>query len=361
MGSASKAPPPPDTSKYSDAAYAEGQRMSNWAQEMWDLGQQEWSNIRDWSQQVMGQAMPAMEEMFGWAAEQKDFYDRHVVPAMESMFSDAELYSSKAEETRQRGAAIQDVNKAVEAQRAASERRLKGFGVDPSEMADKSLDRTSGVMQGAAQALAANQAGERTKAIGRDLTARAVGVGQNVANQAMAANQMATGMGTGALGAATGANVGGMQIAQGAIPYSQGAMAGYDLGAGIVDTSYGRTLEQTELNNAAGQQNWNNMMDIGKSVGQMGALVAEGGPISAPGGPTDDRGAVAISDGEYVMPADVVRRLGTNYFDKLIEKETGRAPPSLKQALPIDGNRMPHEPQPAATATTPMPQAGVIR
>jgi formylmethanofuran dehydrogenase subunit C len=77
------------------------------------------------------------------------------------------------------------------------------------------------------------------------------------------------------------------------------------------------------------------MMAVGQSAGQMAAMVADGGPVLAPGGPTDDAGAVAISDGEYVIPADVVRKLGTNHFDKLIEKETGRPPPSTKQAIPI--------------------------
>lgn len=367
MGNQKEAPPPPDTSKYSDAAFADGQRSSNWAQEMWDLGQQEWENIRDWTGQYLDQAFPAMEDMFGWAAEAKDFYDTNVVPAMQSLFTEAEKYASKGEETRQRASAIQDTNQAIEAQRAASKRRLEGFGVDPSEVAQKSLDRTSGVMQGAAQALAANQAAERTKAIGRDLTAQAVQMGQQAGQMGQNAAAMGSNIGQGAVNTAVGAGVGGSQMMQAAVPFQQMAYGGYDLGAGIVDTAYGRDLQKTEIDNAANQANFNQMMSIGKSIGGMGSmlpipgLAAEGGPIAAPGGPTDDRGAIAISDGEYVIPADVVRRLGTNHFDKLIEKETGRPPPSQKQALPIDGNRMPSEPQPAATGQMLTPQAGVLR
>lgn len=361
MGNQKEAPPPPDTSKYSDAAFADGQRASNWAQEMWDLGQQEWENIRNWTGQYLDQAFPAMEDMFGWAAEAKDFYDTNVVPAMKSLFTEAETYASKGEETRQRAAAIQDTNQAIEAQRAASKRRLESYGgADMSEAVAQSLDRTSGVMQGAAQAMAANQAAERTKAIGRDLTAQAIQMGQQAGQMGQNAAAMGSNIGQSAVNTGVGANVGGSQLMQGAVPFQQMAYGGYDLGAGIVDTAYGRELDKTKIDNAANAANFQQAMDIGTGIGKM-AAVAEGGPVAAPGGPTDDRGAIAISDGEYVIPADVVRRLGTNHFDKLIEKETGRPPPSQKQALPIDGNRMPSEPQPAATGQMLTPQAGVLR
>lgn len=363
MGNQSKPPPPPDTSRFSDRADYQSGMLQNWAQDLWKSGQEEWGRLQNWSQQVMGSALPAMEDLYGWAREQKDFYDQKVVPAMESLFSQAELYSSKGEEQRQRAQAIQDTNQAIEAQRAAAERKLASYGTDPSEVAAKSLDRTASVMQGGMQALASNMAAERTKQIGRDLTAQAVNMGQNVAAQGQGNLRAVPGMGGQALGAATGAGVGGMQIQQGALPYMQASNMANATGAGIVDTSYGRQLDYTQMSNAAEQANFDQMMDIGKGIGSFGGYykTADGGPVSAPGGPTDDRGAIAISDGEYVIPADVVRKLGTNHFDKMIEKETGRPPPSQKQALPIDGNKMPQEQMPAATGTVPMSRAGVIR
>ena len=369
MGTASNAPPPPDTSKYSDAAYQMGNLSRQWAQQMWDTGQQEWSKLQSWAGDVMGQAMPAMEDMFSWAKDQRDRYEQYALPALQSLFSDAETYASKAEEDRQRGAAIQDVQAANEAKRASHERNLRAFGVDmdPSQKNMQSLDRTAGVMEAGQAAFAANQAGERTKQIGRELTAQAVNAGNMFANQALQASQTGTSIGTGALGAATGANVGGAQMAGAAMPFVQGAYGGYDLGAGIVDTAYGRELERTEINNAAGQQNFNNMMAVGQSLGGIAAPYmpkppggADGGPVIAPGGPTDDAGAIAISNDEYIIPADVVKKLGTNYFDKMIEKETGRPPPSQKQAIPIQGTTgQPQNPNMVPQGYA--PSAGVIR
>jgi hypothetical protein len=84
-----------------------------------------------------------------------------------------------------------------------------------------------------------------------------------------------------------------------------------------------------------------------RGVGTAVGAYAEGGPILGPGGPRDDNLIIAASNGEYVIPADVVLRKGTEFFDKLKEKvreETGgmqeggpppAAPPS--QPSPVMG------------------------
>lgn len=357
MGGSAEAPPPPDTTRYSDEAFAQGQQMREWASSMWQTGQEEWGRLQEWSQDFMGQAMPAMEETFDWARQQRDRFDEYVMPQMQSLFSEAETYASKAEEDRQRGMAVQDVKAATEAQRAAQLRKLEGFGVDPTETRYQALDKQAGVSEAAMSALAANQAGERTKQIGRDLRSQAIDVGSGLLTDANQNLQIGSGIGAQALGAASGASATGANVAQGALPYMSGAMSGTTNAAGIVDTSYGRQLDYAEdqraaeaANNAAlsglvsGGMNLagnyltgglSGMLTGGMKAGGGGA--AEGGAVMAPGGPTDDAGAITISDGEYIIPADVVMKLGTNHFDKLIEKETGRPPPGAKQAIPVQG------------------------
>jgi len=354
-------PPPPDTSKYSDSAYAQGQLMQKWGKEIYETGQQQWQQIRDWGGGFMSKVMPAMEDMFQWADEAKQRYENLTMPQIESLFKEADTYASKAEENRQRAAAVQDVSNAMEAQRAAHERRLRAYGSDPSEISDQALDKQGGITQAAASALAANQAGERTKEIGRNLRNQAIGVGQGFANQYAQGTMQGAGLGAQGIGTYTGAAQTGMGLSGQAMPYMGGAYQGFDLGAGIVDTAYGRELQATELSNAAQAQNFSQMMQVGQSVGGMIPGMAEGGPVLGPGGPTDDAGAIAISDGEYVIPADVVRKLGTNYFDKMIEKETGRPPPAVKEALPIPGQQKQaamSQPQPQMAN---QPEAGVLR
>lgn len=364
MGDSATAPPPPDTSQYSDRASDDSDIMRDWAQSMWDSGQAEMAKIGEYAEGFMGMTLPAAEELFNWAATQRERFNEYVMPQMQSLFAEAELYASKGEEDRQRGAAIQDVKAATEAQREAQLRKLEGYGVDPSDTRYAALDKQAGTAEAALSALAANQAGERTKQIGRDLRTQAIDVGTGFLNDAQASGVNAANIG------ASGANVGnaaaqtGIALQQGGLPYMTGAGYANQTAAGIVDTSYGRDLDYSEDQRAAeggtggigalaGGIAGSVIPGIGTYIGSAvggaiddnaaeGGVVAvlptgyaDGGPVNAPGGPTADAGAIRISDGEYIIPSDVVRKVGSNHFDKLIEKETGRPPPSMKTALPV--------------------------
>jgi hypothetical protein len=338
MGGSASAPEPPDTTRYSNEMSNMSQTSKEWATEIHDIGMQEWGKLQDWSQQFMGSAMPAMEDSFAWAAEQRDRFNEYVMPQMESLFSEAETYASKGQEDLERGKAIQDVKSASEAQRAAQLRKLEGYGVDPSETRYAALDKQAGVAEAAMSALAANQAGERTKEIGRGLRADAINVGTGFLQDANQNVQIAGNLGQGALGAAGGATATGANVANAAGQYWGMAQNQNADAAGIIDTSFGRELDYAADSRAASAQDFSQMMAVGE-MGMQAATMAEGGPVSAPGGPTDDLGAIQISDGEYVIPADVVQRMGTNHFDKMIEKETGRPAPSVKQAIPVQGGQ----------------------
>jgi hypothetical protein len=47
---------------------------------------------------------------------------------------------------------------------------------------------------------------------------------------------------------------------------------------------------------------------------------ADGGEVRGPGGPREDAIPANLSNGEYIIPADVVARKGTEFFDNLVEK-----------------------------------------
>lgn len=50
---------------------------------------------------------------------------------------------------------------------------------------------------------------------------------------------------------------------------------------------------------------------------------AAGGMVTGPGGPRDDKIAAMLSNGEYVIPARTVSKLGVRFFDRLIGRPTG--------------------------------------
>jgi hypothetical protein len=75
---------------------------------------------------------------------------------------------------------------------------------------------------------------------------------------------------------------------------------------------------------------------VPRRMGAMGLPImtsvgyASGGAVKGPGGPTDDKvGPVMLSDGEYVLPADTVRKVGKENLDAL--KDATHTPVSVKQ------------------------------
>jgi hypothetical protein len=70
------------------------------------------------------------------------------------------------------------------------------------------------------------------------------------------------------------------------------------------------------------------------------AALAEGGEVVGPGGPRSDAIPAAMSDGEYVIPADVVHRKGTEHFDKLIQKTQAELAEKQQQAIPAAGGQV---------------------
>lgn len=69
---------------------------------------------------------------------------------------------------------------------------------------------------------------------------------------------------------------------------------------------------------------------------------ADGGPVDGPGTGTSDSIPARLSDGEYVIPADVVRAKGTQFFDKLLDKHHTPVRRSTARGIPrfVDGGEV---------------------
>lgn len=78
----------------------------------------------------------------------------------------------------------------------------------------------------------------------------------------------------------------------------------------------------------------------------------DGGMAMGPGNGSgiDDRIPAAVSSGEYIIPADVVKKKGTDFFDKLVEKM--HTPAAVQQAMAAQSGAMA-----MPTAVAPMGQA----
>jgi hypothetical protein len=59
------------------------------------------------------------------------------------------------------------------------------------------------------------------------------------------------------------------------------------------------------------------------------------GMVSGPGGPIDDDVPAMLSNGEYVIPADVVKKKGVKFFDDMIDKHHTPAAEQRKRSKGI--------------------------
>jgi len=74
---------------------------------------------------------------------------------------------------------------------------------------------------------------------------------------------------------------------------------------------------------------------VGKADG--GKMHKGKGPVSGPGGPIDDKIPAMLSDGEYVIPADVVEKKGVKYFDDMVDKHHTPAAVQRRRGLKRKG------------------------
>jgi hypothetical protein len=357
MGSSATPPPPPDLSRYETGAANVGDEAMKFAKEQMAYGQQQQQMLSEFTDQAFSQMFPAIEDQFDFGRKLQERYETVFQPLEDQLIAEAERYQSPEEIARQRAKAVQDVQSAGDAKRASAMRRLESYGVDPTELRYQALDKQARVEETAMAALAANQADERTREIGRNLRAQAIDVGTGVRAAGQNANQLGANMvGIGGQTAAGLSNAG-VNAGAAGVPYLGVAGQGYESGANIASQGYDNEVTYAQEQRAAesdlggfgsavgmalpylpipGAQALAGIVDNDKKTGTATgrSRAADGGLINAPGTSTSDSGIIRISDGEYVIPADVVNKMGALQLDKFVEKTTQRPAPKPKTALP---------------------------
>lgn len=331
MGICSDPPPPPDMTPFAEASVEAAELAQQTAREQLDWAREQDTLNRETLNRVLDVQLPAMEEQARQAREDRRRYEEQFLPVEEQFIQDALTYDSPERVTEERGRAMADVTAAFDAQRRNALRRLEGFGVDPSQTRNQALDIGVRTAQAAQQAAAGTGARRRVEDVGRALRSDVVNLGRGVPSQVAQSYGGAIGAGQAAVGGSaqtTGASTGAFSPALGFM--GQG-MQGYGQAGQLVNAGYGNQLaawqgSQNQLaGNLAGAGALAGMFlaDGGDVDPRMAIPFDEDGPVDVPlgdGSGIDDSVPAYLSEGEYVIPADVVRRKGEEFFDKLIEK-----------------------------------------
>ena len=298
---------------------------------------------------------PLTTQFSDWAQSDRARYETVFQPLEDDLIRDYQGYNSGERIALDRSRAVADVNQAYEAERENASRRLEGYGIDPSQVRGQAMDRDVRLAQAAASSAAANQSRLTTEAAGRDLRTQALAIGQQYPARAQSAAQAAATLATAGQAATNNSARTGIALQQAALPAWQLSGQTVNSWTGQESNNYNNQLAEynsgtTPLGGAlSGASIGSSFGPIGAGIGAgigglAGALFADGGPVDGPGGPKGDAIPARLSDGEYIIPAEVVEWKGKEFFAKTIDKAReaqGIPPPEQGPPLPSQA------PQPA--------------
>lgn len=312
-----------------------------------------------------------LQDMDTARARSKDAYDLYLSKGkavQEKALDDALNYDSQDNIAAFRGRAAADVNSSYGDMEQQQSRTLSRYGVMPNANRLASINASMLASKAATQAGAMTSAemGVRDKALA--LRSNATNIASALAGQAQSAQSQAL-----QTGQATTANS--LGVNQAALTGQNAAINGFGAagtmmnGAGAIganiNQNYLRAMQINAANSANASTGFGTLAGMmskgggsafgnlftgggtgGGSIGDMysnggwgtgnsfgnedqGVNFADGGKITGPGTGVSDSipavntstgGPVHVSNGEFIVPADVVRAKGEEFFNKLIEK-----------------------------------------
>ena len=344
MGSKSRAP---DYSQYLESTKELGQQYLGFAQQQFQTANERYAALQPYQQRLMDNQSALMAGQLDAQAlamdQAKDSYEYNkgtFRPLEEKMIGLATSWNTDAERERLASQAGANVQQALDNQRAQSVRALERLGVSPSSGRMMQLLSGTGLQGAAMQANAQNNATMQARDQGYQRLAGVTGMGRGLSAQSIAAINAGSGAAQAGSGAAS---VGGSAMGSAdrvGTMYTQNGLAGLGgyggsitSGANITNMGFQNQMAANQANNAL----WSG---VGGAVGSF--FLADGGLVRGPGTGTsdsvpavnqDDGSPIRLSNGEYVLPAETVRKIGISKLDKIVEKTNGKPPVHRRKAL----------------------------
>jgi hypothetical protein len=334
----SSPPPPPDLGPMAEASADVARIQQQTAREQLEWGREQDANNQELLQTVLDIQLPAMREQFEQAQSDRQRYETLFRPMEDAFQKEAEEYDSPERRESERAKALADTTTQFDQQRKNALSRLEGYGVDPSQTRNAALDIGTRTAQAAASVAAVATADKRVEDTGRALRSDAINMGRGALSNAA----QFYGASVGAGGQAQQGQYGAVSSGVGALTSGQGfsgqALQGYNQSSNIMNSGFQNEMQvyQAEQDQTAGMMSAvGGMAGMFMADGGMPGDMQEGMPAGAPAGAIDPQAEVdtgtgdgsgiddsvpaMLSDGEYVIPADVVRAKGEEFFDKLID------------------------------------------
>ena len=346
-------PAAPDMSGYTNAYKELGDKYLQFSQQQFQTANDRYNALQPYAQQLMNNQSDLMAGQTKAQAlaldEAQDSYDYNkntYRPLQQQLISQAQDWNTDAERERLASQAGANVQQAVDNQRSQSMRALERMGVNPNSGRFAALMAGTGLDAARMQAQAQNTATLQARDAGFTRLAGVTGMGSGLSAQSIAGINAGSGAASaGSNAASVGSGVMGSADRVGQM-YTQNGMQGLQGDGGAIGGGMNATNSGFQ-NQLAASANENAMWSgVGQLAGRAMtayAFMADGGEVRGPGtGTSDDVPAVntsngnpiRLSNGEYVLPAETVRRIGKNKLDRIVEKTNGKpANGARRQAL----------------------------
>lgn len=355
-----KAPDPPDLSPLAEGSAESARIAQETALEQLAWAREQDSLNRELLDRVLASQEEVQDETLANARRDRERYEQIYQPLEDNLVQEFMDYDTPERRQQERGRAIADVNQAFDAQRRNALQRLESYGVDPSQTRNAALDIGMRTQQAAAQAGAASAADRATEQTGRALRAEALNIGKGYPSNVAGSYGQSIAAGNSMVGNANQTTATSGNAMQGAANYLDTSISGFGQAGNTMTQGFRNQMQAHESNQA---QVTGALSAIG---GIAGMFMADGGSPkrkaltidndtgevvydSQPGlidygkgdgSGIDDQVPIMASTEEYIIPADVVRAKGVEFFDKLVAKyhtpanEQHKNMRNMQQALP---------------------------
>jgi hypothetical protein len=312
--------------------------------DMQDYSVNNLKNLVDRNMANFEQQFAQSQELYDLAKSDRAYYDKFYKPIEEKVRNDAMNWDSEANKARASSQAQHQVNQAFDAEKRNNRAKLEGYGIEESTTRANALDRDAGIARAMAQAGQGNAARDQRDQQAIGMRTGAQNYGANIANRGLqtagtAANiaQSASGIGAQTMGAVNQTN----QVNSGMYGQQFNQNAGIGAQWGGVSNNYlneyGANLQAQAQDVNGIQAAWGIGSNIAGNLAGGGYFnsSSEGGAVPTPeqaGVPAvqahqvpgdrrgTDRTPTALTPGEFVIPEEIVRWKGEEYFHKDVAK-----------------------------------------
>jgi hypothetical protein len=280
--------------------------------------------------QLMDRYFESQDKQEAFADKQNSYYESTYKPIEQQVARDAMGYDSAENIAKRSGIAGANVEQNYSAAQQENARNLSRYGLNPNSSAfaltNERLMRDKALAKAGAETGAAFDTMDR----GIALRAGAANFGRNMPNTASNYYTNANNAGAGAMNTSTQMNNTALNNASVMGQGFSTAMNGNQSSGNLLLSQFGAQMQGYQADQSAKSgmyQGIGTLVGMGLTKGGAFAAMADGGKIhQGPGkvrgigGPVDDKIPAMLSNGEYVIPADVVEAKGVEFFDRLKDK-----------------------------------------